>query len=142
MPQELERGLGGWHAEWETLVELVSITGGSARAVDESLVALDVNEGRMRENLGLTYGANLAEAYVFALAPHIGRERAHKAVARASARAIAQERSIADLLSEDADVGNVVDRAVLQPLLDPARYLGAAATFVERVADACKRSRE
>lgn len=142
MPQELERGLGGWHAEWETLTELVSITGGAARAVDESVAAVSVDRERMQENLARTHGANLAEAYVLALTRQIGRERAHKAVARASARAIAEKRSIADLLSEDADVGTSVDRALLQQLLDPARYLGAASTFVERVIAETKRSRE
>jgi 3-carboxy-cis,cis-muconate cycloisomerase len=142
MPQELERGLGGWHAEWETLVELVSITGGAARAMDESLAALTVDPGRMQQNLALTQGANLAEAYVVALSPHLGRERAHGAVAHASARAIAEKRSMADLLSEDHAITGVVDRTVLQQLLDPARYLGAAAAFVDRVIDVTKRSRE
>jgi 3-carboxy-cis,cis-muconate cycloisomerase len=121
MPQELERGLGGWHAEWETMVELVSITGGGARAIEESLAALDVDTGRMQDNLALTYGASLAEAFAFALAPHLGRERAHAVVAQASARAVAEKRSLADLLSEDPAVTRAIDRAALQRLLEPAR---------------------
>ena len=33
MPQEHERGLGGWQAEWETLPELVHLAAGAARHV-------------------------------------------------------------------------------------------------------------
>ena len=29
MVQEDERGLGGWHAEWETLPEIVCLTAGA-----------------------------------------------------------------------------------------------------------------
>ena len=140
MPQELERGLGGWHAEWETFVELVALTGGAARVIDESLTTLEVNEQRMQENLALTRGANLAEAYAFALAPHLGREGAHAAVAKASAAALAGKRSLVDVLSEDAAVASVVDRATLDRLLDPAQYAGSAAALIDRVLDAGKRS--
>src|SRR5438105_11841597 len=50
MPQEHERGLGGWQAEWPTLPELVSLTAGAARAAATMLEGLVVNETRMRQN--------------------------------------------------------------------------------------------
>src|ERR1700744_134337 len=42
MPQEHERGLGGWHAEWETLPEIVSLAGGTAHTMAALAPRLDV----------------------------------------------------------------------------------------------------
>src|SRR5260221_7983681 len=56
MPQEHERGLGGWPAEWETLPELVLLAAGAARAMADGLDGLVVDPARMRANLDLTHG--------------------------------------------------------------------------------------
>src|SRR6185436_21187256 len=44
MPQEHERGVGGWQAEWATLPELVLLTAGSARSIATVLESLKVDE--------------------------------------------------------------------------------------------------
>lgn len=142
MPQELERGLGGWHAEWDTTVELVSITGGAARAIEEMLSGLDVDAARMKQNLALTRGANLAEAVALALAPHLGREQAHAAVARAAARAASDDRAFVDVLLDDPSIAAAADRKTLEKLVDPAHYLGAASALVDRVLRASQPARE
>ena len=48
MPQEHERGLGGWQAEWETMPELVHLAGGAAKHMADMLAALEVDVKRMR----------------------------------------------------------------------------------------------
>jgi 3-carboxy-cis,cis-muconate cycloisomerase len=132
MPQEHERGLGGWQAEWETLPELVRVTAGSARAMAEALERLVVDSARMRENLDRTEGLAMAEAIVMALAPQIGKSVAHARVEAASHRAIAERRPLADMLEEETDVTRVIGRAEIDRLLSPEQYLGAAAVFIER----------
>jgi 3-carboxy-cis,cis-muconate cycloisomerase len=48
---EHERAAGSWHAEWETLGELLAMTGGAVAAVREPLDRLEVDAVRMRTNL-------------------------------------------------------------------------------------------
>ncbi len=48
MPNEHERALGGWQAEWETLPQIVHLAGGAARHIAEMLAELEVDTERMR----------------------------------------------------------------------------------------------
>jgi 3-carboxy-cis,cis-muconate cycloisomerase len=133
MPQEHERGLGGWQAEWTTLPELVGLTAGAARAIADALEGLVVNSERMRANVDLTRGAILAESVAMALAPHIGRSDAHNRLEQASKRALRTGTTLAEALTADAEVTRFLTPAELQKRLSPEGYLGAARTFVERV---------
>jgi 3-carboxy-cis,cis-muconate cycloisomerase len=54
MAQEHERGAGGWHAEWGALSDALAFTGGAAAWVRETLDGLEVDPGRMRENVADT----------------------------------------------------------------------------------------
>ena len=56
MPQEHERSVGGWHAEWTTLPELVELAGGAVRAIADALEGLRVDADRMRADLEITRG--------------------------------------------------------------------------------------
>jgi 3-carboxy-cis,cis-muconate cycloisomerase len=51
MPQELQRGAGGWHAEWRPLRELLTATGSAAAWLRACLERLVVHPDRMRANL-------------------------------------------------------------------------------------------
>lgn len=135
MPQELQRGVGGWQAEWAVLPELVSVAGGAARSAADTLEAVVVDSARMRANLQLTAGVALAEPVSLALAEHLGRQQAHDLVAAASQRALSERRSLASVLAEDPAVSRVLDRSALETLTDPDAYLGAASTFIARVVD-------
>jgi 3-carboxy-cis,cis-muconate cycloisomerase len=70
---------------------------------------------------------------MMSLAPHLGREHAHDLVYDLCRRAIAQARPLIELLAADGEVTRHLDRAALEQLLDPANYLGLAATMVDRV---------
>ena len=131
MPQEHERGLGGWQAEWEVVPELVLVAGDAAGAVAGALDALIVDPARMRANLDLTNGLVMAEAVMMRLAPHLGRTVAHERVGAACRRALTEGRSLCDVLAEDAVVTRVLDRHEIERTLSPEAYLGAARTFVE-----------
>lgn len=133
MPQEHERGLGGWQAEWDTLPELIRVVGGAAQAVAQALDTLVVRPQAMAANLALTGGLVNAEAVSIALAGHVGVRRAHEIVAAACRTAAASGRPLADVLQEDAAAMAHLTPAEVDALLVPDRYLGMARTFVERV---------
>lgn len=51
MPQELQRSPGLWHSEWETLSDLLRLTGSAAAWLRESLQGLQVHPDVMERNL-------------------------------------------------------------------------------------------
>lgn len=132
MVQEHERGLGGWHAEWETLPDIARLVAGALRAMAEALSGLEVDTTRMRENLDATHGLIMAEAVTMALGSHIGRLPAHKLVEQACRRAIEKKRDLHEELAEDAGIMAHLDSDELDRLLDPKNYVGLAENFVER----------
>jgi 3-carboxy-cis,cis-muconate cycloisomerase len=132
MAQEHERGLGGWHAEWETLPDLVRIVSGSAHAMAGALAGLAVDPARMRANLEATQGFAMAEAFKTALAGAVGLARAHDIVEAASRSAAARGCSLREALETEPDVRAHLTAEALDRAGDPHRYLGAAAEFVRR----------
>jgi 3-carboxy-cis,cis-muconate cycloisomerase len=133
MPQEHERALGGWQAEWVTMPELILVAAGAARATTEALEGLLVDAARMRTNLEMTRGLVLAEAVSMALGEHMGRSEAHARVEAASRRAVDQKRTLAETLAEDPAITAWLPPEEIKARLAPESYLGAARTFVERV---------
>lgn len=131
--QEHERGLGGWHAEWQALPDLCRLVAGAARHARETVAGLTVDAERMRTNLDLTRGLILAEAVTMALGDRMGRMAAHSRVAEASRRAAADARPLRDVLAEDAEVMQALSAEALDRLFDPLRYTGSAAHFIDRV---------
>jgi 3-carboxy-cis,cis-muconate cycloisomerase len=105
-----------------------------ALAHTRGLIAdLEIDPVRMRANLDLTKGLMLAGAVRMALAPHLGRQRAHDLVQKLCRRTTVEARSLLDLLAEHAEVAPHLDRAALAHLLDPANYLGLSGAMVDRV---------
>ncbi len=138
MVQEEERGLGGWHAEWETLPEIVRLAAGALHQMAETVPNLQIDAARMQENLGLTQGLIFAEAATMALSEKMGRSAAHQVVEAACGRAQHEKRHLREVLAEDAQVGKCLSSAEIDGLFDPRRYLGAAEAFVDRVVEASR----
>jgi 3-carboxy-cis,cis-muconate cycloisomerase len=113
LPQEHERALGGWHAEWPALSAALAFTGGAAAGARRALEELEVDAERMRANLD---GLAMSERASYLLAERLGRRRAYEAVAEAASSG----RPLAEALDlEPAD-------------LEPSSYLGSADAFVDR----------
>jgi 3-carboxy-cis,cis-muconate cycloisomerase len=132
MQQEEERGLGGWHAEWEVLPEILGVFGGALHRLTDTVAGLEIDAARMRANLDATQGLIFAEAAQMALGRTIGRAQAHALVAAACRRAQAERRHLRDLLSADPGVTGHVSREELERLFDPLLYLGAADQLIDR----------
>jgi 3-carboxy-cis,cis-muconate cycloisomerase len=133
MVQEQERGLGGWHAEWETIQEVVELTAGALHHLADAVGGLDVRTDKMRENLDATHGLIFAEAVQMALADTIGLAEAHELVAEASKRAASEGRHLRDVLASDSRVTAEIPARQLERLFDPDAYLGVANQFIDLV---------
>jgi 3-carboxy-cis,cis-muconate cycloisomerase len=138
MVQEEERGLGGWHAEWETLPDIVRLSAGALHLMAETVPHLQIDAARMQENLGLTQGLIFAEAATMALSDKMGRSAAHQVVEAACVRAQNEKRHLREVLGEDPQVGTLLSSAEIDGLFDPRKYLGAAEAFVDRVVEASR----
>lgn len=133
MPQELQRGLGGWQAEWETLPQIVRLAGGALHHLAEMMPGLQVDAGRMRRNLEATKGLIFAEAVTMALADRMGRMPAHLLVEGACKKALAEDRPLQEILRDEPGLRGHLTPADLESLFDARNYLGSAEEFVERV---------
>jgi 3-carboxy-cis,cis-muconate cycloisomerase len=133
MVQEHERGLGGWHAEWETLPEICMLNAGALARAIEIVEGLQVDAKKMAADLEVTHGLVMAEAVSMALAEHLGRRSAHELVEKACALAVREKKHLREVLAADTRVTKHLSKAELDRALDPARYTGQAEAFVARV---------
>ncbi len=130
--QEHERGLGNWPAEWETMPEIALLVAGALAAMADVAPGLDVDAERMRANLGLSQGQIFAEAVQMALAPALGRDRAHALVADACSRAAKERVHLREVLRAVPEVASVLEATALDRLFDPGNYLGESSRYIER----------
>ncbi|MDD1006613.1 3-carboxy-cis,cis-muconate cycloisomerase [Pseudomonas shahriarae] len=132
MPQEHERSLGLWHAEWETLPQICCLVSGSLQQARLLADGLEVDAARMARNLDLTQGLVLAEAVSIVLAQRVGRDTAHHLLEQCCKRAVAEQRHLRAVLGDEPQVTAQLSSAELDNLLNPAHYLGQAQVWVER----------
>ncbi|USJ02121.1 3-carboxy-cis,cis-muconate cycloisomerase [Xanthomonas prunicola] len=133
MAQPHERAAGQWHAEWDTLPQIVCLTAGSLSQMQLCLSALELDRARMRAHLDSHGGLLYAEAAVFALAPQLGKPQAHALVEQAALRAQAQQRHLREVLGEDAQVSAVLTHAQLQAVFDVDSWRGMSSLWIDRV---------
>jgi 3-carboxy-cis,cis-muconate cycloisomerase len=135
MPQDHQRGLGSWHAEWETLPEIVRLSAGALRHLAAIAPNLQVNATRMRENLELTHGLIYAEAVSMALAEKLGRAAAHEKVEGCCRIAVSSKRHLREVLASQAEISSLLSSAEIERLFDPQNYLGSSSAFIDSVLD-------
>jgi 3-carboxy-cis,cis-muconate cycloisomerase len=134
--QEHQRAAGAWHAEWEPLADLLTVTGSAASWAADLLGGLTVDPARMSANLAAANGLPLAEHVTSLLAGTLGRAAAHDLVAEAGARAVAAGIPLRDVLLGVPQSAEKLEAAGITPeqiesALDPANYLGAAEEFTD-----------
>ncbi len=133
MPQEHERGLGLWQAEWDTVPEAFQLAAASVACAIEVAEGLKVDTERMQANMQASLGLPLAEAVSARLAPILGRIAAHDLLRSAADRALAENRQLSEVLNEMPEVTSQLGEPEIAALLDPLNYLGSAQRFVTRV---------
>jgi 3-carboxy-cis,cis-muconate cycloisomerase len=128
MAQEHQRAAGAWHAEWQTLVELLRAAGGAAAGVADLLTGLKVHEAAMARNLALSGGLILSERATFELAKKTAHVDARRRVEEAIERSTSSGTSLAEELPD-----------IPAETWDPAGWLGSAGRFVDRALETYRR---
>lgn len=133
MPQEHERGLGLWQAEWETIPKVFCLAAAALRRSAEIAEGLEVDAARMRRNFDAMRGLTLSEAVSTALARKAGRAIAHELLRKATSEAIATKQPLASVLKGMPEVTLHLSPDEIQRLLRPEEYLGSTQRFIDRV---------
>ncbi len=139
MVQEDERGLGDWHAEWETLPEIFRLTAGALHQMATIVPHLEIDGARMKRNLAATQGLIFAEAVTMAMGSHIGKSAAHTLVEAASREARESGKHLREVLNQNQAVTERLTSAELDRLFAPENYLGVAEELVDRVINDSRR---
>lgn len=134
MVQDHERATGPWHAEWLALPQACILSAGALAQARAMLEGLEVDPERMAANLDMTGGLIVTEAVMMALAPHLGRQRAHDLVYDAC-RATAAGQDLRVALAAIPEIAAHLDAAELARLTDPANYTGLAGQMIDRLLD-------
>jgi 3-carboxy-cis,cis-muconate cycloisomerase len=138
MPQEHERTLEGWHAEWETLPEIVRVSAGALHQMVEMVAGLEVDPTRMQQNLELTNGLIFAEAVTAVLGKKVGKSKAHQILEAASRKSIAEKKHLREVLAADPQVMPHLNREEIVSLFEPLNYTGVAGKFIDRAIESSK----
>lgn len=133
MPQEDERGLGGWQAEWEVLPELVCLTGGALHHLLAAVSGLRVDAARMRENLELTRGLLYAEAAAIAAASRLGKHEAHRVVEAACRQATDSRTHLREALLASPELAQHFPREEIFDWFDARKFTAAGQALIDRV---------
>jgi 3-carboxy-cis,cis-muconate cycloisomerase len=131
--QDFERATGPWQAEWVAIPEAFLHTAGSVSQALFMLSGLEVDTARMRQNLDSTGGLIVAEAVMMGLAPDLGRNEAHDVVYDACRTALAQKKTLAEVLKSMPSVTALVPTQKIDHLCDAVNYLGTAPQMVDKL---------
>jgi 3-carboxy-cis,cis-muconate cycloisomerase len=125
-----ERSAGEWQVEWDSLPALFALAGGCLRNTSDVIAGLRVYPDRMRLNMEADGGMIMAEAVMIALAPTVGRLRAHGLVAQACREARQLNVPLVDVLPNALGEELMAALPPLERLLAPESYLGEAEDIV------------
>jgi 3-carboxy-cis,cis-muconate cycloisomerase len=129
-----DRDMGAGMILWRLIPETFILAGGILDRLVEVFDGLRVDPEAMARNLRATGGRILAEAVMLRLAEEIGRPEAHRAITEAVRAADRSGDAFLDSLAAHPAIADRLSKGDLERLLDPGRYLGAAAAIVDRVA--------
>jgi 3-carboxy-cis,cis-muconate cycloisomerase len=136
MVQEHERGLGGWHAEWQTLPEIFLLASGALYHLASILDGLVIDKDQMLANISAHSGLALTEAFTAALAKREDRDSARK-IAEAFARvAVETNQPLRDVILKDPQMQKFFSAADIEHILNPKNFNGSAEAIAARVLDA------
>lgn len=126
MLQEHERSAGLWHAEWETLSQLMNLTAGSLEKSLDLISNLDVDKERMLQNIEITNGLIYAEKVSFQLSKTLGKMQAHESIKKACNVAIQQKRHLKEVVLEMHPQIKNIDK-----LFQPKNAIGNSIVWVK-----------
>jgi 3-carboxy-cis,cis-muconate cycloisomerase len=131
--QDHERATGAWHAEWETLRDLVQLTAGALHQAVEVTDGLEVDKSQMGRNIELTHGLIFAENVSLALADKIGKQESHQLIENCCHAVQAKGGHLKEALLDNPTVMQHLTAAQMESLFDPAKSLGLSEEWINRV---------
>src|SRR5579859_8027283 len=141
MPQEHERAVGGWQAEWAAIPNLFCYTASAVEHVRGAVSGLEVDEARMKANLDASSGLIMSESLTMTLARKVGRPEAFRKIQSISKQVSGTGKTLRQVALEDGKVRTVLSPEEIDAALDPERYLGSSDVFIERALTAYARVR-
>jgi 3-carboxy-cis,cis-muconate cycloisomerase len=133
MLQDHERAMGLWHAEWDTISDIVQLTAGCLRKAVEVTDGLEVRKEQMLYNLELTKGLIYAENVSLALAEKIGKQDAHQLIEQLSKEAQEKGIHLRDLVLSNNTVTKHLTTIQIENLFNPQLSLGLCEEYIKRV---------
>ena len=133
MTQDHERATGPWHAEWETIAQLIQLTAGALR---QSLIltnGLEVDKDKMLQNINATNGLIFAENIVTVLADTLGKAEAHHLIELCCKQASQQGQHLKTVISDHPLLSGRLASGQIDSLFDPSISIGQSVKFIERV---------
>ncbi len=134
-----ERDMSAGRAEWVLVPEACCLASAALAWTLHVASGLRVRPDRMRENLDRLGGLLASEAVMLRLGETLGRHAAHEIVYEAAMQAHDGPRPFREVLLADPRVAGTLPAGELDRVLDPARYTGRAAAFVDRVVAQARR---
>lgn len=132
MVQDHERGSATWQVEWTVIPAATTHAMRALEITLELLKGLEVQPQRMRENIELTHQFVYAEAIMMALAPKLGRQKAHdllEATVAAAQGGIAFE----DALLMSPEISDILSESGIRAIFSGASHVAAASRIVKDV---------
>jgi len=133
MVEDHERATGPWEIEWITLPGIFTFAGGALAQACFVLEGLEVHTERMRANLDATRGLIVSEAVMMALAPKMGRDKAHDVLYAIIHDPAMGDKSLTEMLLRCEDVMADIPESEIRRMTDATNYLGLSEAMVDRV---------
>lgn len=129
-----ERDLTNSSPERILFPEATILTDHILKVMMVTLEGLIIKEDRVKQNLSMLHGINMAESVMIELTKRgMGRQEAHEIIREKSMEALAQAKPLASLLKETPEISGIISDVEIDRLLAPEEYIGTSVQQVERV---------
>lgn len=126
-----ERGFSTWFAEFLIIPRGCLMISTVLQSMKEITHGLVVHTENMKRNLELSGGLINSEAIMMALAPKIGRLRAHRIVYECAEIATKQRKEFKEVLLQNEVIAKHLTKHDVESLLDPRGYVGLSSQIVD-----------
>tara|TARA_B100002003_G_scaffold224627_1_gene230097 strand:- start:1959 stop:3305 length:1347 start_codon:yes stop_codon:yes gene_type:complete len=140
---EHERDLTNSSSERVVLPETFILLDEILKTLKNVLNNLVIHPKKIKENLELSKGLNMAEAVMVALSlSGMPRQEAHALIRKLSAEASLNKTNLLEILRHSKEVSNFLDKESLNEIVSPEDYIGTAVKQVEKVLMFAKNDRK
>jgi adenylosuccinate lyase len=129
-----ERDLTNSSPERILFPEATILTDHILKTMVSVLEDLNLREDRIKQNLSMLHGINMAESIMIELTKKgMGRQEAHEVIREKSMEALTTGQPLSVLLSQTPEVTRFIQARDIEKLLSPESYIGTSVRQVERV---------